>query len=73
MSNSITAERELIRHLTPLVEYDEALTMVNDYKKEVIEEFVKKLKKNILNLEYPDYMDDEIFKAIVITKWDEVK
>ena len=71
--SSIIAERELISHLTPLVGNEDAINMVNDYKKEVIEEFVKKLKKNNLDLEYPYYMDDEIFKAIAFAKWDEVK
>lgn len=73
MSKGITAERELISHLSALVEHEEALTMVKDYKKEVIEEFSEKLKKNILDLQYPSHVDDEIFEVINNTKWDEVK
>ena len=43
MCNDITAERELISHLTPLVGNEDAIHMVNNYKKEVIKKYNNKV------------------------------
>ena len=63
---SWTAENELYSHLSKLVEPEEAKTMIEEYKNEVIEEYRKSIKDKILSLP-PDVVteikcDDNIYR-----------
>ena len=75
MCNDITVERELISHLTPLVGSEDALNMVNNFKKEVIKKFAKKLQSKVYdnNLGYNSHLYEDISKWINTMMWDEVK
>jgi hypothetical protein len=75
MCNDITAERELISHLTPLVGNEDATNMVNNYKKEVIKKFAKKLQSKVYDndLGYNFHLYEDLSRWINAMVWDEVK
>ena len=82
MCKVLTEEMEVISHLTPLVGREDALNMVNNFKREVIQEFAEKIKSKIPDLRYhcitdcngyQIYIDDELYEFINNLIWDEAK
>lgn len=75
MCNGITAEKELISHLTPLVGIEDAINMVNNHKREIIKKFAKKLQSKVYDndLGYNFHLYEDLSKWIDTMVWDEVK
>ena len=75
MCKVITEEMELISHLTPLVGKEDALNMVNNFKKEIIKKFAKKLQSKVYDndLGYNFHLYEDLAKWINTMVWDEVK
>ena len=75
MCKVITEEMEIISHLTPLVGSEDALNMVNNFKKEIIKKFAKKLQSKVYDndLGYNFHLYEDLAKWINTMVWDEVK
>lgn len=73
MRKVITEETEVISHLTPLVGREDALNMVNNFKKEIIEGFAEKLKEKVNHDDTDYYTWEDVGDLIDNAVWDEVK